>query len=58
MQDNEWQDLDFSEFEDQEEFEKKKNKKQNKQRWREIEAFKDRQRVRKEIDFIDNYNSF
>lgn len=58
MQDNQWQELDFSEFEEHEQFEKKKSKKQNKRKWREIEAYKEQQRVNKETDYSDKYYSF
>ena len=55
MQDNEWQEFDFSEFEDQQEFVKKNAKKQNKRKWREIEAYKEQLRVKKEIGFCELY---
>lgn len=55
MQNNDWQDFDFKEFE--EESEKNKSKKQNKRKWREIEKFKDSQRERKVMDVNDHYYS-
>jgi hypothetical protein len=58
MQDNQWQELDFSEFEDLEQIEKRKNKRQSKRKWREIEAYKEQQRVEKETDFSEKYYSF
>lgn len=57
MKDNQWQELDFSEFEDDEQFEKKKNKVQKKRKWREIEAFKERQRERKFMDINEHFYS-
>lgn len=57
MKDNQWQELDFSEFEDDEQFEKKKNKVQKKRKWREIEAFKERQRERKFMDVNEHFYS-
>ena len=57
MKDSQWQELDFSEFEDEEQFEKKKNKIQKKRKWREIEAYKEQQRERKFMDVNDHYYS-
>ena len=57
MKDSQWQELDFSEFEDEEQFEKKKNKIQKKRKWREIEAYKEQQRERKFMDMNDHYYS-
>jgi ribosomal protein S4 len=58
MQNEQWQELDLTEFEDDVEFEKKKGKKQNKRKWREIEDYKEQQREKRELDFSDNYYSF
>lgn len=58
MQDEQWQELDFSDFDDDVEFEKKKSKKQNKRKWREIEDYKEQQREKRELDFSENYYSF
>jgi hypothetical protein len=60
MQDEQWQELDFSDFEEDTEFEKKKSKRQSKRKWREIEAYKDERRVKRELelDLNDNYYSF
>jgi len=55
MQNNDWLDFDFDEFEEPQE--KKKTIKQNKRKWREIEKFKDRQRERKVMDINDHYYS-
>ena len=57
MKDSQWHELDFSEFEDEEQFEKKKNKIQKKRKWREIEAYKEQQRERKFMDMNDHYYS-
>jgi len=58
MQDEQWQELDGSDFDDDVEFEKKKSKKQNKRKWREIEDYKEQQREKRELDFSENYYSF
>lgn len=50
-----WQDFDFEAF--VESLEKKKTKKQNKRKWREIEAFKEKQIERKFMDVNDHYYS-
>ena len=50
-----WQDFDFEAF--VESLEKKKNKKQHKRKWREIEAFKEKQIERKFMDMNDHYHS-
>ena len=55
MQNDTWQNLDFDEFE--EEQEKKKTKKMKKRKWREIEAYKEKQRDRKVMDMNDHYYS-
>lgn len=55
MQNNDWQDFDFEEFIDS--LEKRKTKKQNKRKWREIEAFKEKQIERKFMDLNDHYHS-
>lgn len=57
MKDSQWQELDFSEFEGEENLEKKKNKTHKKRKWREIEAFKEQQRERKFMDINDHYYS-
>lgn len=58
MQYNNWKELDFNDIEDQVEYEKKKSKKQSKRKWREIEAFKDQQRERREMELNESYYSF
>jgi len=58
MKNEQWQELDFSDFDEQDEFEKKKNKKLNKRKWREIEAFKERQLEKRETDYSENYYSY
>jgi hypothetical protein len=55
MQNNNVQEFDFDEFEEPDEI--NKNKKQKKRKWREIEAFKERQRERKVMDINDHYYS-
>lgn len=55
MQNNNWEDFDFDEFE--EPHEKKKGKRLGKRKWREIEDFKERQRERKVMDINDHYHS-
>ena len=55
MQNNNVQEFDFDEFE--EPHESNKSKKLNKRKWREIEAFKERQRERKYLDINDHYYS-
>lgn len=55
MQNNNWEDFDFDEFE--EPHEKKKSKRLGKRKWREIEEFKERQRERKVMDINDHYHS-
>ena len=57
MKNEQWQDFDFSEFEDEEQLERKKSKKTKKSRWREIEAYKEQQRERKFMDVNDHYYS-
>ncbi|MGL1959564.1 MAG: DUF3545 family protein [Colwellia sp.] len=57
MKNNNWQELDFSEFEEQEQYDKKKNQKLNKRKWREIEALKEQHRERKEMASFDLYYS-
>ena len=55
MQDNNWLELDFDEFE--EHYEKKKSTKQKKRTWRDIEAYKEKQRERRELDMNEHYYS-
>ena len=54
MKQEQWQELDLSDFEELESFEQKKQKKQSKRKWREIEAIKERNRERKELAYYDN----
>lgn len=53
MQNTNWEDFDFDEL--AETTERKENKKKSSRKWREIEAFKDRQRERKAMDLNDHY---
>lgn len=53
MQNTNWEDFDFDELDEVNE--RKVNKKKNNRKWREIEAFKDRQRERKAMDLNDHY---
>lgn len=57
MQDDNWQALDeeFDEYETQ--YEKKKSARQKKRSWREIEAYKEKQREKKAMDINDHYYS-
>ena len=55
MQNDTWQEFDFDEFEESQE--KKKSKKLHKRKWREIEAFKEKQRDRKIMNMNDHYYS-
>lgn len=57
MKDSQWQELDFSDFEEEDQFERKRSKKQYKRKWREIEAYKEQERERKFMDFNDHYYS-
>lgn len=53
MHNTNWEDFDFDELE--EPSDKKFIKKKSNRKWREIEAFKDRQRERKAMDINNHY---
>jgi hypothetical protein len=55
MKEDDWLELDFDEFE--EHYQKKKMAKQKKRSWREIEAYKEKQRERKAVDEYEHYFS-
>ena len=45
-----------SEFEENEEFQPKRNTKQSRKKWREIESFKERQKMKRELAYFDDYS--
>lgn len=53
MQGKEWQEDDFSEFDETSESHKKKHAKQPKRKWREIEVIKERRREKRELASFD-----
>lgn len=55
MKEDDGLELDFDEFE--EHYQKKKMAKQKKRSWREIEAYKEKQRERKAVDEYEHYFS-
>jgi len=57
MQNDNWQDFDLDFNELDEEHQKKKSKRVHKRKWREIEAFKEKQRDRKVMNMNDHYYS-
>ncbi|WP_440874068.1 DUF3545 family protein [Thalassotalea sp. PLHSN55] len=57
MQDTNWEkELEFDELDEQSFNAKKRNAKQRKRKWREIEAFKEQQRIHKEMELYDSYS--
>lgn len=44
------------EFDENEAFQQKRNAKQSKKKWREIESFKERQKMKRELAYFEDYS--